>query len=103
MVTSLPDGDDDDETTFCIKLFTGVFANTAGGGGKVVNNCVGWDIVTPVAAFVTYIGLVAYIVFGRAKSILFCFFFFVYFILFWHPTQSSHEKKRKYDKKLESI
>lgn len=51
-----------------IKLFTGLLANTAGGGGNVVNNCAGCDIVTPVAAvLVTYIGL--YMAFGRAKSI----------------------------------
>lgn len=52
-----------------IKLFTGWLAKTAGGGGNVVSNCAGCDIVTPVAVFVTYIGLVAYIAFGRAKSI----------------------------------
>lgn len=52
-----------------IKLFTGLLANTAGGGGNVVNNCAGCDIVTPVALLVTYIGLVAYMAFGRAKSI----------------------------------
>lgn len=52
-----------------IKLPTGLLANTAGGGGNVVSNWVGCDIVTPVAPFVAYIELVAYIAFGQAKSI----------------------------------
>ena len=51
-----------------IKLFVGLLANN-GGGGNVVNNCDGCDIVTPVALLVTYMGLVAYIVCGCAKSI----------------------------------
>lgn len=52
-----------------IKLIVGRLAKTAGGGGKVVGNCVGWDIVTPVALFAIYIELAAYNAFGRAKSI----------------------------------
>lgn len=45
-------------------------AKTAGGGGNVVGNCAGCDIVTPVALFVMYIAaFAAYIAFGRAKSI----------------------------------
>lgn len=53
-----------------IKLIVGRLAKTAGGGGNAVGNCAGWDIVTPVALFVMYIAeFVAYIAFGRAKSI----------------------------------
>ena len=50
-----------------ITLFVELFAKS-GGGGNVVS-CDGCDIVTPVAQLVTYIGLVAYIVCGWAKSI----------------------------------
>lgn len=51
-----------------IKLFTG-FANTDGGGGNVVKSWAGCDMVTPVMLFVTYMGLVAYMAVGRARSI----------------------------------
>lgn len=54
-----------------IKLIVGLLAKTAGGGGNVVGNCPGWDIVTPVALFAIYIEFAAYIAFGRAKSIYF--------------------------------
>lgn len=53
-----------------IKLIVGLLAKIAGGGGNVVGNCVGWDII-PLALFAMYMEFVEYIAFGRAKSIYF--------------------------------
>lgn len=87
-----------------IKLIVGLLANTAGGGGNVVGNCVGWEI-TPVAPFVTYIEFAEYIALGRAKSICFhfifgccCCCFFIFVSLFvWCWWLFEREKNNKHE------